>query len=71
MQDKFGDCLVPKRYWEDYQLGDWGHRMRAMLRDKSLKVDHFKALDRLSFPWTVPMVSLVSGFLYKCTRNLH
>ena len=56
-QDKFGDCLVPKRFWEDFELGDWTHRIRVLLKDKQLPVRQFEVLESLGFPWAVPEVS--------------
>jgi len=56
LQDQFGDCLVPKRYWGDYQLGDWTYRVRLMLKDKKLAVSHFEALEAMGFPWAIPVV---------------
>jgi len=54
-KDQFGDCLVPKRYWGDYQLGDWTYRVRLMLKDKKLAVSHFEALEAMGFPWAIPV----------------
>jgi hypothetical protein len=62
MQDEFGDCLVPKRFWGDYQLGEWTYRLRLMLKDKKLAVNHFEALESMSFPWAIPVVSLFLAF---------
>lgn len=56
MQAMFGDCLVPRRYWEDFELGDWSYRIRVALRDKVLKQRHFEELDKMGFPWVVPVV---------------
>ena len=51
---------MPKRYWGDYELGDWAYRLRLLLKDKQLDVAHFEALEAMSFPWVVPVVSLTS-----------
>ena len=65
-QDKFGDCLVPKRFWEDFELGDWTARIRVLLKDKQLPVRHFEILESMGFPWAVPEVSFLFTMTWIC-----
>lgn len=47
---------MPKRFWEDFELGDWSARIRNLLKDKVLPPRQFDVLDGMGFPWIVPIV---------------
>eukprot|EP00884_Botryococcus_braunii_P010283 jgi/Botrbrau1/19256/Bobra.0073s0006.2 len=47
----FGDCLVPRKFWDNPGLGEWCAGMRLKAREQSLSQKQIAALEALDFPW--------------------
>lgn len=55
-REEWGDCLVPRRYWGDWRLGEWVADARQAYKEKRLTRAQVTALEALGFPWKVPQV---------------
>ncbi|BDA51348.1 hypothetical protein COCOBI_18-2250 [Coccomyxa sp. Obi] len=53
-KEEWGDCLVPRRYWGDWRLGEWVADARQAHKEKRLTPAQVAALEDLGFPWKVP-----------------
>ncbi|KAK9902684.1 hypothetical protein WJX75_002583 [Coccomyxa subellipsoidea] len=53
-KEEWGDCLVPRRYWGDWRLGEWVADARQAHKEKRLTPAQVAALEHLGFPWKVP-----------------
>lgn len=59
-KEQWGDCLVPRRFWEDWRLGEWVADARQAHKEKRLTPAQVATLEGLGFPWKVPQVRLCS-----------
>jgi hypothetical protein len=57
-KEEWRDCLVPRRYWEDWKLGVWVADARTAFKEKRLSPGQMKALEDVQFQWNVHAVSL-------------
>lgn len=55
-KEEWGDCLVPRRFWGDWRLGEWVADARQAHKEKRLTPAQVAALEDLGFPWKVPQV---------------
>lgn len=54
----FGDCLVPRKFWDNPALGEWCTLMRVKAREQSLSQQQIAALEAVEFPWKADGVGL-------------
>ncbi|KAK9813280.1 hypothetical protein WJX72_011855 [[Myrmecia] bisecta] len=68
-QAAWGDCLVPKRLWDNRGLGEWVADMRLMGREGWLASDKLKALQDVGFAFKqTPAEALWSFNLHELRR---
>jgi len=61
-KNEFGDCLVPREWQENPQLGTWVHKRRR--RRSYLTEAEFQKLDEIGFVWDPP--SAATTFELRC-----
>ncbi|MCK5876391.1 MAG: helicase associated domain-containing protein, partial [Candidatus Marithrix sp.] len=52
-KDKYGDCKVPNRYYENKQLGNWVSRQRRAKKERKLSEERIQRLDAIGFVWNL------------------
>ena len=52
----WGDCLVPRRWWQDWRLGEWVADVRHAHKEGRLTPTQLEALDAAGFIFKLPAV---------------
>ena len=52
-KEKYGDCLVPRRFKEDPKLASWVKTQRVAYKKNNLSKEKIEALEEIGFVWSL------------------